>query len=356
VQQRLLSPSRRYGTSAAANLRRSGGRSDREAHRDALFQRAGALQIVTAQAEQAVIRCVRRGQLLPAPALQQPIPDVNQPGRRQGYAEQQAIQALGIGQFALFQIEAVVFPIQDILLRGFKLRESDPTLRDTILVLARRYDFEEGHSLQDERLALRLFDETGRVGLHRLGCHPDHGQVDSLQAGKEGQESPPDSDELLRSAQHDIAIASCSPREILSAAAILHDIGYVDGYEQHHKTAFRLIMADPIAALSPRDQTLIAHVARYHRGSTPDPIKHPAFAALPTADRVLVEQLGTILRFADGLDRSHANAVADLHCAFDGNRLIVTLLPGHNDEAERWAGQKKARWFESVYGVQVLLR
>ena len=120
---------------------------------------------------------------------------------------------------------------------------------------------------------------------------------------------------MLRSAQHDIAATSCSPRDILSSAAILHDIGYVDGYEQHHKTAFRLIMAEPIPGLSPHDQTLIAHVARYHRGGTPDPVKHPAFAALPTADRSLVEQLGAIIRFADGLDRSHANAVADLRCA-----------------------------------------
>jgi exopolyphosphatase/guanosine-5'-triphosphate,3'-diphosphate pyrophosphatase len=197
------------------------------------------------------------------------------------------------------------------------MHESVPTLRDTILALARRYDFEEGHSLQDERLAMRLFDETARVGLHHLGHHP---------------------------------------RDILSSAAILHDIGYVDGYEQHHKTAFRLIMAEPIPGLSPHDQTLIAHVARYHRGGTPDPVKHPAFAALPAADRALVEQLGAIIRFADGLDRSHANAVADLRCALDGNRLIVTLLPGLDNEAERWAGQKKARWFESVYGVQVLLR
>ena len=36
-------------------------------------------------------------------------------------------------------------------------------LREVILALARRYDFEEGHSLQDERLALRLFDETARL-------------------------------------------------------------------------------------------------------------------------------------------------------------------------------------------------
>ena len=250
-----------------------------------------------------------------------------------------------------------------------------PTLRDTILALARRYDFEEGHSLQDERLALRLFDETARVGLHRLGCRPDHGQVDSLQVGQEGQEfvilsgsttqlppqrdtseeSPPNNEERLRSAQHDTLDTGCTPRDILSSAAILHDIGYVDGYEQHHKTAFRLIMAEPIPGLSPHDQTLIAHVARYHRGGTPDPVKHPAFAALPTADRSLVEQLGAMIRFADGLDRSHTNAVADLRCALDGNRLIVTLLPGLDNEAERWAGQKKARWFESVYGVRVIL-
>ena len=168
--------------------------------------------------------------------------------------------------------------------------------------------------------------------------------------------SPPDNDEMLRAAQHDTPSRSCSPRDILSSAAILHDIGYVDGYEQHHKTAFRLIMAEPIPGLSPHDQTLIAHVARYHRGGTPDPVKHPAFAALPTADRSLVEQLGAIIRFADGLDRSHANAVADLRCALDGNRLIVTLLPGLDNEAERWAGQKKARWFETVFGVSVVLR
>ena len=224
-------------------------------------------------------------------------------------------------------------------------------LRDTILALARRYEFEEDHSLQDERLALRIFDETALVGLHRLGQHP------SLNSHLERSEgSPLDSDEILRSALPDIAVASCSPRDILSSAAILHDIGYVDGYEQHHKTAFRLIMAEPIPDLSPHDQTLIAHVARYHRGGTPDPVKHPAFAALPTADRSLVEQLGAIVRFADGLDRSHANAVADLRCALDGNRLIVTLLPGLDNEAERWAGQKKARWFESVFGVSVTIR
>lgn len=217
-----------------------------------------------------------------------------------------------------------------------------PTLRDAILALARRYDFEEGHSLQDERLALRLFDELSR-GEAFPGQPADSRDLSSLEDQPRGSRM---TEECL----------APTPRDLLSYAAILHDIGYVEGYEEHHKTAFRLIMAEPIPGLSPREQALVAHIARYHRGGLPDPAKHTAFAALPAADRALVEQLGAILRFADGLDRTHTDAVQDLRCELDGNRLIVTLLPGAGDDGERWAGQKKARWFESVFALNVVLQ
>lgn len=206
-------------------------------------------------------------------------------------------------------------------------------LRETILALARRHDFEERHALQDERLALRLFDELTRLGLYTLSPGP-----------------------LPRSDEGEGGIAGARPRDLLSCAALLHDIGYVEGYEQHHKTAFRLILADPIPGLAPREQALVAHIARYHRGGLPDPAKHAAFAELPPEDQQLVCRLGAILRFADGLDRSHTDAVQDLRCALEGGRLNVTLLPGLDDEAERWAGAKKARWFESVFGVRVAIR
>ncbi len=199
-------------------------------------------------------------------------------------------------------------------------------MRDAVIALARRHDFEEAHSLQDERLALRLFDETARLGLHRL------------------DEPPLDGEKAL------------TPREILSYAALLHDIGYVEGYEGHHKTAFRLVTAEKIPGIGRQDRTLIALVARYHRGATPDPEKHEAFAALSSQEQRKVARLGAILRFADGLDRSHTEAVQDLRCDLKGNRLIVTLIPGVNDESERLAGQKKARWFESQFGVRVELR
>jgi exopolyphosphatase/guanosine-5'-triphosphate,3'-diphosphate pyrophosphatase len=189
--------------------------------------------------------------------------------------------------------------------------------RQAALARARALEFEEGHSLQDERTALRLFDEASRVKLHKMG--PEE-------------------------------------RELLSLAAILHDVGYAVGYEEHHKHAYRLILEEPIPGLSPHRQELVAQVARYHRGALPDPDKHRAFAALDKPDRELVAQLGAILRLADGLDRSHTNAVQDLTLALVGDRLVLTLAPGRADADERWAGGKKGRFFEQVFGVQLEIR
>lgn len=199
-------------------------------------------------------------------------------------------------------------------------------MRDAVLAFAKRYDFEEAHSLQDERLALLLFDETARVGLHHMDVVPLDGDK------------------------------SLTPREILSCAALLHDIGYVEGYENHHKTSFRLITGEKIAGLSKHDRLLVALAARYHRGATPDPEKHEGYATLSPEEQRMVARLGALLRFADGLDRSHTDAVQELRLDLEGNRLTVTLVPGNNDEAERWAGQKKAHWFESQFKVRVELR
>jgi exopolyphosphatase/guanosine-5'-triphosphate,3'-diphosphate pyrophosphatase len=199
-------------------------------------------------------------------------------------------------------------------------------MRDSVLAFAKRNNFDEVHSLHDERLALLLFDETARVGLHHMDDVPLDGEK------------------------------ALTPREVLSCAALLHDIGYVEGYENHHKTAFRLIMGEKIDGLTRHDRSLVALVARYHRGATPDPEKHEAFSALSPEDQRTVSRLGAILRFADGLDRSHTLAVQDLRLSLEGNRLTVALAPGTNDEEERLAGQKKAHWFENQFRVRVELR
>lgn len=184
----------------------------------------------------------------------------------------------------------------------------------TCLALGRSLGFEEKHSLQDARLALRLFDLL--QNLHGLN-------------------------------------EAC--RRLLHCAALLHDIGYVEGYPDHHKAAYRLILAAELPGLTVREKQIVANVARYHRGARPS-LEHEGYAMLGAEDREIVIMLGAILRLADGLDRSHTDAVRDVDVSLDGERLLVAVecLEGCDDEI--WAGEKKGRWLEDVLGVRLEVR
>lgn len=143
--------------------------------------------------------------------------------------------------------------------------------------------------------------------------------------------------------------------ELLQYAALLHDIGYFRGYAGHHKTAYHTIMETDIPGLSEREKQIVALVARYHRGARPKP-KHKGLRDLPPEDREIVTRLGAILRLADGLDRSHTNAVEELECEIIGSHVVLTLYPGGGNGIERWAGQKKSRFFQEVFGVTLEIR
>jgi exopolyphosphatase/guanosine-5'-triphosphate,3'-diphosphate pyrophosphatase len=143
--------------------------------------------------------------------------------------------------------------------------------------------------------------------------------------------------------------------ELLEYAALLHDIGYFIGYDDHHKHAYRMIMSADIPGLDEREKAVVANIARYHRSARPKP-KHTGFAALSEEEREAVTKLGAILRLADGLDRSHTNAVQDLECEIVGDHVIFTLHPPYGNEVERWAGLKKSRFFQDVFDVTVELR
>src|SRR5256885_3691553 len=73
-------------------------------------------------------------------------------------------------------------------------------------------------------------------------------------------------------------------RDILQAAALLHDIGYLINHEEHHKHAYHLIMHGDLRGFSSREIELIANVARYHRRAPPKKT-HANFARLDRGQR-----------------------------------------------------------------------
>jgi exopolyphosphatase / guanosine-5'-triphosphate,3'-diphosphate pyrophosphatase len=143
-------------------------------------------------------------------------------------------------------------------------------------------------------------------------------------------------------------------RTLLSAAALLHDLGYHINSESHHKHTLYLIKHSELTGFSEAEREVIANIARYHRGALPKE-RHSDYAALGLQDRVTVWQLGSILRVADAFDRSHDSSVRDLRCEREGKSVHIQLRSAHGCHKEIWTAEQKRDMFEEAFGCKLTL-
>ena len=141
-------------------------------------------------------------------------------------------------------------------------------------------------------------------------------------------------------------------RRILHAAALLHEVGRFIGYPKHHKHAYHLILHGDLKGFSAREVELIANVARYHRGSAPKK-SHPNYDRLGRSERRVVKVLGAILRFANALDRAHAQSVETIRCSRRGRRLQLIVEAGSPPIAEIAEAERAVDILEEAIGFQV---
>jgi len=94
-------------------------------------------------------------------------------------------------------------------------------------------------------------------------------------------------------------------REVLQAAALMHDVGKAKGEEKHQKKSYRMIrrLARPLG-WSAREMEMAAVVARYHRGALPRP-RGKSLQVLELPDRPIAMELAGVLRLANALDVPH---------------------------------------------------
>lgn len=143
-------------------------------------------------------------------------------------------------------------------------------------------------------------------------------------------------------------------RLLLSAAALLHDVGYHIAHESHHKHSFYLIENSELTGFSESERAVIANIARYHRGSLPKD-QHPPYAALSPADRLTVSRLAGILRIADAMDRRHDNRVKDLLCKRIRSVVHIQAKSPLDCENELTEAERRLGLFERAFQCRVKL-
>jgi exopolyphosphatase / guanosine-5'-triphosphate,3'-diphosphate pyrophosphatase len=143
-----------------------------------------------------------------------------------------------------------------------------------------------------------------------------------------------------------------SSRDLLQAAALLHDIGYLISHSKHHKHAYHLILHGDLPGFSPHEVELIANVARYHRRAFPKK-RHENLARLTADERRLIGRLSGILRIADGLDRTHSQAVTGLKVRALRNSLRLSIEAAASPEVECADAQRKSDLFKQAFDTEV---
>ncbi|MEL7642866.1 MAG: hypothetical protein AAGU25_02025 [bacterium] len=184
----------------------------------------------------------------------------------------------------------------------------------SVFQLAKTCQFDEPHTRQVVKLALQIFDVTRE--LHELGD---------------------------------------SERYLLLCSSLLHDIGWIDGWKNHHKGSLRIILAAPLLRMSASERLLIGNVARYHRGALPS-LRHDHYATLEPAQKELVNKLGAILRLADGLDNSHQQRVKKMAITISRKKMFLTCQVSEPLVEEEAALAEKSALFEQCYKRKIILK
>ncbi|MEK6239186.1 MAG: Ppx/GppA family phosphatase [Planctomycetales bacterium] len=143
--------------------------------------------------------------------------------------------------------------------------------------------------------------------------------------------------------------------DLLEAAALMQDVGYLINYEDHHKHSYHLIINSGLSGFAPRDLQVIANVARYHRGAAPKR-KHAQYQQLSQEDRLRVSRMASVLRVAGGLNRGRGRQVQELALESVDSALDLVVSADREPELDVWAAQRRAGFFEDVFGTPLRIR
>lgn len=146
-------------------------------------------------------------------------------------------------------------------------------------------------------------------------------------------------------------------RELLEAAAYLHDVGYIISHDQHHKHSYYIITHSDMPGFTNDEAEIIGIIARYHRKSHPKK-KHIEFTQLPFKKQEMVKVLAGILRLSEGIDRRRQQFVKDIDIRVNNRTIIIKLIPNFENEPpdiEIWGANRRVELLEETLGIQIII-
>ncbi len=192
-------------------------------------------------------------------------------------------------------------------------RNFDEDIVASAYAIAKRYKCDRNHLDQVSNFAMKIFDSMKK--LHGMG------KLERLQ---------------------------------LQIAAILHDCGNFINLNNGAMNSYHIVASTEIIGLSHKERMEIANAVRYNIDELP--AKSQIQSELFECDYVLISKLTAILRLANTLDKSHKQKFEDITVTIKDDEMIISAKTFYDVTLEAGVFQKKAEFFESVYGIKPVLR
>lgn len=180
----------------------------------------------------------------------------------------------------------------------------------SVRALAIRCGYDSTHAESVKKFSLMLFDKTKAYGLHNMGA---------------------------------------DFRNLLSNASILHDIGELVNYSNHHVLSQVMIENSDMVGFDCDELHMMGLIVRFHHKKFPGP-KDPLLKDLDGYSNAAVRMCSMFLRMSDIIDRHRNSVVSDIATSFGKSGFGITLISGGDAEMERWRLCRLGSDFLKLFG------
>jgi exopolyphosphatase/guanosine-5'-triphosphate,3'-diphosphate pyrophosphatase len=125
-------------------------------------------------------------------------------------------------------------------------------------------------------------------------------------------------------------LSSLSNKELLQAAAWLHECGKFISFPRYHKHSIYLITNYRMLGFSQKERLLMGLVARYHRKGKAAK-KNSYCESLSSKEIYLINLLASIIRIASAANRTRKKLIKDMHLEFSKKMITFRLVPNNKE-------------------------
>ncbi|MDO5861294.1 MAG: Ppx/GppA phosphatase family protein [Thermoplasmata archaeon] len=186
--------------------------------------------------------------------------------------------------------------------------------QSSVRSLAYRCQYDRRHAENVERNAMSLFDQSKEMGLHSLDAQW---------------------------------------RSLLSCSAILHDIGELISYSNHHILSQVIIEKADLQGFTCEETRAMGLIVRFHHKKFPGP-KDSRFEGIPKDEVQGIRVCAMLLKMADVMDRHRNGAIRSGRLSRKGDTVTLELSSDEDASMEIWSLEKIRPDFRRLFGLDLV--